>query len=138
MIVRYLLTYLMREIDRLAKETSRDDAFNAGASVKAYRNAFRKGAAAEVLKRLRWEQREQRQEIRDTGARASTALVRVDEHDARVQAFTDKRSGGGSYMGGGDVGSRSGAQAGRAAGRGISVNRGLSAGGKTGGSKLLN
>ena len=135
-VVRYLLTYLMREIDRLALATDREAAFDAGVSVKAYRNAFRKGAASEVLRRMKWERNEHREEIKAAGK--STALVRVDTHDQAVQRFTDQHAGRGSYNGGGVVGSRSGLEAGKRAGRNIHVSQALSTGKGSDGGRLLN
>lgn len=131
-IVRYLLTYLMREIDRLAKETDREAAYDAGVSVKSYRNAFRKGAAAEVIRRMRWERNEHRVEIQTSGQ--TVALARVDSHDQAVQKWVEDNSRG-TYGGGGSVGSRAGLAAGREAGRKISVHSAM--GGGKSNSKLL-
>jgi hypothetical protein len=113
-IVRYLLTYLMREINRLAQAVPTD---------RAYRNAFRRGAAKEVVRRMRAERKSHREEICKAGH--SRALVLVDRRDVSVQKFVNGISTG-TYNSSGHVSSAVGLDAGRAAGRTIAINEGIS------------
>lgn len=112
----YFAHYLTREIDRLAKEQCRGQG-------KSYANSFRYGAVYTVLQRLREENKEERQAAVNAGL-ASTALVRVDMHEAAVQAYVDERTSGTRQHSGPRF--NAGLMAGKTAGASIALNKGMS------------
>jgi hypothetical protein len=123
-IVRYLFAYLTREIDRLAS-TARPDPWSS-VGVRAYRNAFRRGAVETVVARMRADRRKDRQAVVDAGTHCS-ALAVVDKRDAEVQAHLEKYSRR-TYKAG-RVSSASGLRDGRDAGRRLALRSGLGEGG---------
>lgn len=113
-VCRYLLVYLQREINRLTEEQT-------VLQTRAYKNAFRVGAAEIVSRRLV----EERQAARDEAQQASsTALVRLDQDEARVDTHMSKRSDLAKYSTAG-VSDGGGRLHGRVAGASIPINRGL-------------
>lgn len=118
-ICQYLFAYLSGEIERLADRIY----VPRYQSKRMFLNSFRHGASQEVVRRLNEAKKEARQEVVNEGL-ASTALVRLDQHEAAVELFTKQRSGGNNYHSGG-ARDLSGYQAGKAAGAKIAINRGL-------------
>ena len=99
--VRYLFSYIVREIDRLAIEGSRER----GETGRSWMNNFRLGATQEVCKRLRQADRDARAAMRkDADAsdtmgngvalmRLDNALTRMDEHGDKVDLFGKRTMG---------------------------------------------
>jgi hypothetical protein len=121
-VVRYLFTYLVREIGRLTQNTRHDDAEYAGVSLKAYRSAFRKGAVNAVLGKLRVSREVQRREAQ---VFHSKALMRIDTHNQKVQKIADTLSNGGHYARSTSKQSYLGHSAGFRAGKNIAIKPGL-------------
>jgi hypothetical protein len=130
--VRYLYSYVSREIDRLALEACRERSLPKGAA-KSWANNFRIGAAREIAARVLQAQRDA-QAAATAAAAPGTALVLVRTAIARVQAqarearahataahrLVTKKVGGGSNY------NPEARNAGQRAGKNIDLGRGAS------------
>lgn len=150
--VKYLVAYLQREIEQLAEqywtqlqleleldrqhvearywsgEWDRDKAALELAAVdkrkpkpRAWGNAFRVGAVEVIYHRLADQRRRQESELRD---RTSTALVKVQQQDTRVEEYARKKIGRTRPGRGARVSDSTGRMAGADAARGINLDRG--------------
>ena len=90
-VVRYLYTYLRREINRLAQSSVRSmrrkRAWWPRQESTLWGTSFRLGAVSEVVRRLRLVKQNERDATAAAGH--STAIVLLDTHEKRVLSFCD-------------------------------------------------
>lgn len=92
---RYLYAYLVREIERLTRAAwnGRHSHAKAMESARAWKNAFRSGAASEIARRLRTARQDALDAARKRAvddAATSEALVRVDRDAAAVTDYMSR------------------------------------------------
>jgi hypothetical protein len=117
---RYMFAYLVATVERLAHASG-------GVSTK-WRNGFKLGCAHTIYTRLLADKREHEAQVKQSGASASAALVRVQTDADRIKAAFNARTAGfskgrkatsrvdhGAYTAGRDAGSTINLSTGRAA-----------------------
>lgn len=117
-VARYLITYLAREIDRIARRAVAKRGVVLEVGARAWGRSFRLAAVAEVVGRLERESRE----VRSSGT--YVALINVTRHDEALDELVARLATGArarwSSRGAQDVGGRA---AGRRAGRKVALRR---------------
>lgn len=63
--IRYMMSYLTNEIERLCKDASRRERESVGSCSKTWTNSFKLGAVSEVSHRIREDHKKMREEMRD-------------------------------------------------------------------------
>lgn len=132
--ITYMYTYLVKEIERLADAAYGEEARECQASgierpgARAWKNAFRVGAAQTIASRVIKENKK----VRAQAKAAGQSLVRIDQDKTAVEVFVKNTVGPLGAGSGIKVSSRSGYAAGAAAGKnvGLGGGKGLGAGNK--------
>lgn len=124
-VVEYMFTYCVRQIDQLVKRYKGTVDLDTGVHCvgKDWANSFRWGCAQTIVTRMWAERRVVREAVVDRGE-ASSALVKVDQHEAAVAAVIAKRTRG-SYSYGG-VSNNGAYEQGQKAGATVALNKGMS------------